>query len=194
MPGNFLFRLKLEVARHATDPSSAQDAYGTRYHAITFEGLATLILAPTAAWLMQRSVVEMGGAESILLATLAMVWDIIYNAMFDQPVAGLPLSPPAESACALHALGFETGFIIIGVTMVAIVLGVSLLQAFMLEIGFMLFFLPYTMAFNWAWGHPARARYPPPPTPAGGARVVPRADPPRSAATLSPKTIATDEP
>ncbi len=52
---------------------------------------------------------------------------------------------------ALHALGFETGFIIIGVTMVAIVLGVSLLQAFMLEIGFMLFFLPYTMAFNWAW-------------------------------------------
>ncbi|WP_309600135.1 chlorhexidine efflux transporter, partial [Klebsiella pneumoniae] len=37
-------------------------------HAISFEGLATLILAPTAAWLMQRSVVEMGGL-SILLAT-----------------------------------------------------------------------------------------------------------------------------
>ncbi len=48
-------------------------------HAISFEGLATLILAPTAAWLMQRSVVEMGGL-SILLATLAMVWNIIYNA------------------------------------------------------------------------------------------------------------------
>ena len=52
---------------------------------------------------------------------------------------------------ALHALGFESGFIIIGVTMVALVLGVSLMQAFMLEIGFMLFFLPYTMAFNWVW-------------------------------------------
>ena len=33
-------------------------------HAISFEGLATLILAPTAAWLMQRSVVEMGGSVS----------------------------------------------------------------------------------------------------------------------------------
>ncbi len=52
---------------------------------------------------------------------------------------------------ALHAIGFESGFIIIGVTMVALVLGVSLMQAFMLEIGFMLFFLPYTMAFNWVW-------------------------------------------
>ena len=107
-------------------------------HAITFEGLATLILAPTAAWLMQRSVVEMGGL-SILLATLAMVWNIIYNAAFDRlwPVSRFPRQLKVR---ALHALGFETGFVIIGVTMVAIVLGVSLLQAFMLEIGFMLFF------------------------------------------------------
>ena len=117
--------------------------------AITFEGLATLILAPTAAWLMQRSVVEMGGL-SILLATLAMVWNIIYNAAFDRlwPVSRVPRRLKVR---ALHAIGFETGFVIIGVTMVAIVLGVSLLQAFMLEIGFMLFFLPYTMAFNWVW-------------------------------------------
>jgi uncharacterized membrane protein len=48
-------------------------------HAVSFEGLATLILAPTAAWLMQRSVLEMGGL-SVLLATLAMVWNMIYNA------------------------------------------------------------------------------------------------------------------
>lgn len=90
-------------------------------HAITFEGLATLILAPTAAWLMQRSVVEMGGL-SILLATLAMVWNIIYNAAFDRlwPVSRVPRRLKVR---ALHAIGFETGFVIIGVTMVAIVLG-----------------------------------------------------------------------
>ena len=113
-------------------------------HAISFEGLATLILAPTAAWLMQRSVVEMGGL-SILLAT-----NIIYNALFDRlwPTSRVVRNPRVR---ALHALGFESGFIIIGVTMVALVLGVSLMQAFMLEIGFMLFFLPYTMAFNWVW-------------------------------------------
>ncbi len=160
-------------------------------HAITFEGLATLILAPTAAWLMQRSVVEMGGL-SILLATLAMVWNIIYNAAFDRlwPVSRFPRQLKVR---ALHALGFETGFVIIGVTMVAIVLGVSLLQAFMLEIGFMLFFLPYTMAFNWVWTPCASALF----VTAARARrraVNPGADLRRSAATLSPKTIATDEP
>ncbi len=74
-------------------------------HAITFEGLATLILAPTAAWLMQRSVVEMGGL-SILLATLAMVWNIIYNAAFDRlwPVSRFPRQLKVR---ALHAPGFD---------------------------------------------------------------------------------------
>ena len=118
-------------------------------HAISFEGLATLILAPTAAWLMQRSVVEMGGL-SILLATLAMVWNLIYNAIFDRiwPVSRVVRTLKVR---ALHAIGFECGFITIGVTAVALLLGVSLIQAFMLEIGFMLFFLPYTMLFNWVW-------------------------------------------
>lgn len=118
-------------------------------HAVSFEGLATLILAPTAAWLMQRSVVEMGGL-SVLLATLAMVWNLIYNAAFDRiwPVSRVTRNLKIR---ALHAIGFESGFIIIGVTAVALLLGVSLMQAFMLEIGFMLFFLPYTMLFNWAW-------------------------------------------
>ena len=118
-------------------------------HAVSFEGLATLILAPTAAWLMQRSVVEMGGL-SILLATLAMVWNLIYNAIFDRiwPVSRVVRTLKVR---ALHAIGFECGFITIGVTAVALLLGVSLMQAFMLEIGFMLFFLPYTMLFNWAW-------------------------------------------
>lgn len=118
-------------------------------HAVSFEGLATLILAPTAAWLMQRSVVEMGGL-SILLATLAMIWNLIYNAVFDRlwPVSRVVRTLRVR---ALHAIGFESGFIIIGVTAVALILGVSLIQAFMLEIGFMLFFLPYTMLFNWLW-------------------------------------------
>ena len=118
-------------------------------HAVSFEGLATLILAPTAAWLMQRSVLEMGGL-SVLLATLAMVWNLIYNAAFDRlwPVSRVVRTLKVR---ALHAIGFESGFILIGVTAVAPILGVSLIQAFMLEIGFMLFFLPYTMLFNWVW-------------------------------------------
>ena len=119
------------------------------FHAVCFEGIATAILAPTAAWLMQRSVVEMGGL-TIILATTAMIWNIIYNFGFDRfwPVQRVTRTAKVR---ALHALGFECGFIVIGVSIVAAVLGVTLLQAFTLEIGFFLFFLPYTMFYNWAY-------------------------------------------
>lgn len=118
-------------------------------HAVCFEGIATAILAPTTAWLMQLSVLEMGGL-TILLATTAMIWNIIYNALFDRLWPAHQVRRTAKVR-ALHALGFESGFIVIGVSIVAWVLNVSLLQAFTLEIGFFLFFLPYTMLYNWAY-------------------------------------------
>ncbi|EKH2097274.1 multidrug/biocide efflux PACE transporter [Salmonella enterica] len=119
------------------------------FHAVCFEGIATAILAPTTAWLMQRSVLEMGGL-TILLATTAMIWNIIYNALFDRLWPAHQVRRTAKVR-ALHALGFESGFIVIGVSIVAWVQNVSLLQAFTLEIGFFLFFLPYTMLYNWAY-------------------------------------------
>lgn len=98
---------------------------------------------------MQRSVLEMGGL-TVILATTAMVWNIIYNACFDRlwPVTRVKRTAKVR---ALHALGFECGFIVIGVSIVSFVLGVTLLQALTLEIGFFLFFLPYTMLYNWAY-------------------------------------------
>lgn len=119
------------------------------FHAVCFEGIATAILAPATAWLMQRSVLEMGGL-TILLATTAMIWNIIYNALFDRFWPAHLVRRTAKVR-ALHALGFESGFIVIGVSIVSWVLSVSLLQAFTLEIGFFLFFLPYTMFYNWAY-------------------------------------------
>lgn len=119
------------------------------FHAVGFEGIATAILAPTTAWLMQRSMLEMGGL-TLLLATAAMVWNIIYNAAFDRFWPATRVKRTAKIR-AFHALGFELGFIIVGVGLVSFALGVTLVQAFTLEIGFFLFFLPYTMFYNWAY-------------------------------------------
>ncbi|MNO10309.1 Bacterial Transmembrane Pair family protein [compost metagenome] len=39
----------------------------------------------------------------------------------------------------------------IGLPLAAWMLNISLLQAFMVEIGFFLFFLPYSVIYNWAY-------------------------------------------
>lgn len=89
------------------------------------------------------------GTLAVLLATIAMIWNMIYNAVFDRFYPpGTPRSPRVR---VLHGLGFEGGFILIGVPPAALMLNISLLQAFMLDIVFFLLFLPYTIIYNWIY-------------------------------------------
>ena len=128
----------------------SQKTFGERiFHAVGFETLAVLISAPTAAWLLNKPVWEMG-ALAIMLSTTAMVWNIVYNSLFDKfwPVSRVVRTFKIRVA---HALGFEGGFIMIGLPIAALWLGIGLLDAFMLEVGFFLFFLPYTVAYNWIY-------------------------------------------
>jgi uncharacterized membrane protein len=119
------------------------------FHAVSFEVIAVMICAPIGAWLLNRSVAQVG-ALTMMLASVAMLWNIVYNTIFDRlwPVRRVVRNVKVRS---LHALGFETGFILIGVPIAAWVLSIGVVQAFMLEIGFFLFFLPYTMVYNWAY-------------------------------------------
>lgn len=118
------------------------------YHAAGFEVLAILTVAPLAAWIMEKPLFQMG-ALAIMLSTVAMLWNMIYNTGFDR------IWPPQRKRAlglrAIHALGFEGGFIVIGLPIAAWMLKITLLEAFMLEVAFFLFFLPYTMAYNWMW-------------------------------------------
>ncbi|MEQ4531666.1 MAG: multidrug/biocide efflux PACE transporter [Mixta sp.] len=118
-------------------------------HAVGFEALALLIVSPLAAFIMDKPLFQMG-ALALALSTIAMVWNIVYNALFDR------LFPRDKVKRGLglriaHALCFEGGFILIGLPVAATMLGIGLLQAFMLEVGFFLFFLPYTVVYNWLW-------------------------------------------
>jgi uncharacterized membrane protein len=51
----------------------------------------------------------------------------------------------------LHALMFEGGLIIVAVPLIAAWLNISLVQAFILDIGVLLFFLPYTYVYHWGY-------------------------------------------
>ncbi|MBU9826990.1 multidrug/biocide efflux PACE transporter [Rahnella perminowiae] len=128
----------------------SQKTFGERiFHAVGFEILAVLISAPAAAWALNKPVWEMG-ALAIMLSTTAMVWNVVYNSLFDKfwPVSRVVRTFKIRVA---HALGFEGGFIMIGLPVAALWLGIGLLDALMLEVGFFLFFLPYTVVYNWVY-------------------------------------------
>ncbi|QKJ86228.1 Multidrug/biocide efflux PACE transporter [Paramixta manurensis] len=118
-------------------------------HAIGFEVMGVLIVSPIAAWIIGKPLFQMG-ALAIMLSTVAMGWNIVYNAGFDRlfPLGKVSRGPLLR---VLHGLCFEGGFILIGLPIAAWMLGMSLWQAFILEAAFFLFFLPYTIAYNWLW-------------------------------------------
>lgn len=132
-------------------------------HAVCFETLAILTVSPLAAWIMNKPLFQMGSL-AIILSTVAMLWNMLYNSGFDRLYA--PGQARSTGVRIVHALGFEGGFILIGLPIAAAMLHISLWQALLVEIVFFLFFLPYTMLYNWVWDtlrerwikrHPCRA-------------------------------------
>lgn len=127
--------------------SQYQKTFSERvFHAVSFEVIAITITAPLSAWLLGRSIFQMG-TVAIVLSTLAMLLNLFYNMLFDRY---WPLSkgPRPTKIRIMHAIGFEFSFIIIGLPILALLLNMSLWNAFLLELGFFAFFLFYTYAFN----------------------------------------------
>nr|WP_315438114.1 multidrug/biocide efflux PACE transporter [uncultured Pseudomonas sp.] len=119
------------------------------FQAIGFECLAILICTPLLAWIMQKPLLDMG-AVTVLIAVLALAWNVLFNGLFDRALKRLNLGHNAWTR-VIHALLFEGGLIVMGVPLIAWWLSVSLWQAFLLDIGVLLFFLPYTYVYHWGY-------------------------------------------
>ncbi len=117
--------------------------------AIGFECLAILICTPLLAWIMDKPLLEMG-LVTVLIAGLALAWNVVFNGMFDRVLKRYAIAHNAWSR-VVHALLFEGGLVAMGVPLIAWWLGVSLWQAFLLDIGVLLFFLPYTYVYHWGY-------------------------------------------
>ncbi|MBT2374048.1 multidrug/biocide efflux PACE transporter [Pseudomonas fluorescens] len=119
------------------------------FQAIGFEGLALVICTPLLVWITGRPALEMG-AVTLAISLLALTWNVIFNGLFDRLKARLQLSEGGWTR-VLHALMFEGGLILFAVPLIAAWLNISLMRAFILDIGVLLFFLPYTYVYHWGY-------------------------------------------
>lgn len=126
------------------------------FHALAFELLAIAICAPLGAWLLGYSLAHIG-LLTLMISLMAMTWNMIFNAIFDRVQRRLGFERTLV-ARALHAVLFEIGLLLAVVPLAAWWLKIGLWEAFVLDIGIALFFLPYTFLFNLAYDH-LRARF-----------------------------------
>jgi len=117
-------------------------------HALGYEVTALLITIPGAALILQRPVGHIG-VTVFAIALLAMAWNMVFNSFFDRIYP--PRAPRNFYVRSLQAIGFEGGLLSMALPLTAWSMNMSLKEAFLMDIGLLLFYLPYTYLFNWIW-------------------------------------------
>ncbi|HLV84189.1 MAG TPA: PACE efflux transporter [Devosia sp.] len=120
-------------------------------HTILFEIFGLLLVTPLGALAFAMPLQDIG-AIGIGGATLAMLWNYIYNYGFDRlmqrwrgtTLKTLPLR-------VLHAILFELGLLLALLPLIAWYLGITLWQALVMDIAFALFYMVYAFVFNLAY-------------------------------------------
>ena len=127
-----------------------QRSLGERvFHAILFEGLAIIICAPILAWVLKQPLHHLG-LFTFYCATIATLWNMLFNYLFDRSQRRLKFERTLMVR-VLHASLFELGLILVLVPLAAWWLSLSLWDAFLVDLGLILFFLPYAVVYNWVY-------------------------------------------
>ncbi len=86
---------------------------------------------------------------AVAASTVAVIWNFTWTTLFEAWERRQESQTRTLPRRAAHAVGFEGGLILLLLPLVAWILQVSLLQAFTLEVGLLVFFLAYTFGFAW---------------------------------------------
>lgn len=127
----------------------AKSAVERIFQAVCFEALAILLCTPLFAWITGKSLGDMG-AVTAANCVLALGWNVLFNLGFDRMKCRYGWRQ-GKVLRLLHALAFEGGLIMVGVPLISWWLNISLLEALLLDVGVLLFFLPYTYVFFWGY-------------------------------------------
>ncbi len=115
-------------------------------YAFFFEIFGIGISTPLFAWLTGTPMTDMG-VIAVVVAVMALLWNMLFNSIFDTWLKRNHLSKNTRLRI-LHALLFEAGLICGALPFIMWWLNASLWEALSLDIGLILFYLPYTYIYS----------------------------------------------
>jgi uncharacterized membrane protein len=128
--------------------------------AILYELIAIALVGPLLGLLFDKPVAASLGLAA-LLSTIALVWNYLFNGLFEAWEARQASRVRTLGRRILHGLGFEGGLVFLLLPVMAWGLDISMWAAFLANLGLLVFFFVYAVAFTWAFdivfGPPASA-------------------------------------
>lgn len=133
------------MTTNATGKSFAERVF----HAVLYEAVAIMLCGPVAAWALNNSLPKMG-ALTLSFSAIAMIWNVVFNLLFDRAQRRWRFER-TFGVRLVHGAVFEFGMFAMCIPLAAWWLSITLWQAALLDGALLLFFLPYTVAFNWVY-------------------------------------------
>lgn len=139
---------------------SLQGALRRIVYVSLYEALAIVIVTIVLLLVTAEGTISSSGLAASSSA-IAVAWNLVFNWLFEQWERRQRVRGRSPFRRLAHAVGFEGGLLIWLVPFFAWWLGVSLWQALVMDVGFLLFFFCYTYlyawGFDWLFGLPAAA-------------------------------------
>ena len=130
--------------------------------AVLYETLAVGVVAPVLSLVYGQAPLSALGL-TLTMSLIALAWNYGFNAVFERWEAGQTVKGRSWRRRVAHGTLFEGGLALILVPVMALWLDVSMWEAFVADIGILLFFLVYTVVFTWVFdrvfGLPSAARH-----------------------------------
>lgn len=121
------------------------------FHAVLFEAGA-IILSVLFIWLTTGKSGMVESASMILISFIAMVWNMIFNWIFDKFFT-FPKQYRTAKLRLFHTVAFETGLLIFTIPVIAYFLAVDWFIAFLMDVGISITIMLYGYFFNWGYDH-----------------------------------------
>ena len=136
------------AARHAR--SSMKPRTRRVVQAVLYEAIAVAVVGPALSLIFNEPVTSAIGL-AILMSTVALVWNYIFNGWFERWEVRQTVKGRSFARRLAHGIGFEGGLVVTLVPVMAWWLNTSLLGALVADLGILAFFFVYAVAFTWAF-------------------------------------------
>lgn len=119
------------------------------FHSVSYEVIGILTSAPIISFVSNKSMSE-SGILAVVVSVIAMLWNYVFNLLFDKLRYKYHFNKNLFVRI-LHGIGFEVGLIVLTAPTIALLFNMGIIDAFILELGMLLYFFPYTIVYNWIY-------------------------------------------
>lgn len=115
---------------------------------VSFYELIAIFITSVSLYLLSSQGLGHASFAAVSSSIIAAAWNLIYNTLFERWEAKQAKRGRSLLRRIAHAAGFEGGLVIMLVPLFAWWLELSPWNAFVLDLGLIIFFLAYTFIFN----------------------------------------------